>query len=192
MLRPTVSRPVCLGVKHPSGAQDKIFVTVTQLRVCSCGAPNLTRGRVCRLQLLLALASAVIFTAVKISSTYLQFLVDTYNLQFTCNFSMYVRTIYTRLGIAAHCCNSCSSCCNGCLVTWMVVHLTADKFKSHLFFRGCVWPLLVPRTISLCNHIYTVHGKTRATRGPVCALEMYQWRGETCFASAAISKDGYL
>jgi hypothetical protein len=31
-----------------------------QLRVCWRGAPSLTRGRVCRLQLLLALASAVI------------------------------------------------------------------------------------------------------------------------------------
>jgi hypothetical protein len=32
-----------------------------QLRVCWFGAPSLTRGRVCRLQLLLVLASAVIF-----------------------------------------------------------------------------------------------------------------------------------
>jgi hypothetical protein len=31
------------------------------LRVCWFGAPSLTRGRVCRLQLLLALASAIIF-----------------------------------------------------------------------------------------------------------------------------------
>jgi hypothetical protein len=59
MLRPKVSRLVRLGVKSLSGAQDQISVTVRQSWVCWCGAPSLTGGRVCRLQLLLVLARAV-------------------------------------------------------------------------------------------------------------------------------------
>jgi hypothetical protein len=42
------SRPVCLGIKHPSRAYDQSFITVRHLRVCCCGALSLTRGRVCR------------------------------------------------------------------------------------------------------------------------------------------------
>jgi hypothetical protein len=60
VLRQTVSRPVCLGIKHLSRANDRILITVRQLRVCRCGALSLTRGRVCRSELLLGLASAVI------------------------------------------------------------------------------------------------------------------------------------
>jgi hypothetical protein len=60
MLRPTVNRLVYLEINHPSGAYDQIFISVRHLHVCWYGALSLTRGRVCRLQLLLVLASAVI------------------------------------------------------------------------------------------------------------------------------------
>jgi hypothetical protein len=60
-LRPTGRRPVSFEIKHPSRAYDQIFITVRELRVWWCGALSLTRGRVCRLQLLMSLASAAIF-----------------------------------------------------------------------------------------------------------------------------------
>jgi hypothetical protein len=43
--------------RAPSGAHDLIIITVWLLRSCFCGAPTLTRGRVCLLYVLLALAS---------------------------------------------------------------------------------------------------------------------------------------
>jgi hypothetical protein len=60
MLRPKVSRSVYLRIKHRSAVCYQIFITVRQLRVCLSGAPSLTRGRVCCLQLVLGLASTVL------------------------------------------------------------------------------------------------------------------------------------
>jgi hypothetical protein len=41
-----------------SVSHDQIFIIVWQLRSCFCGVPSLTRGRVCLLYMLLALANA--------------------------------------------------------------------------------------------------------------------------------------
>jgi hypothetical protein len=52
----SISKSWC---RSPSGAHDQIFITVWQLRSCFCGTPSLTRGWVCLLYTLMALANVV-------------------------------------------------------------------------------------------------------------------------------------
>jgi hypothetical protein len=59
MLRLTVSRPVCLGVKSHLGPKPR-FLLLSDSCGFLCGAPSLMRGWVCGIKLRLALATAVI------------------------------------------------------------------------------------------------------------------------------------
>jgi hypothetical protein len=54
MLRSTVSRPVCLGIKHQSGAYDQILITVRQLQASWCGALSLKSRTQWKTRLLLS------------------------------------------------------------------------------------------------------------------------------------------
>jgi hypothetical protein len=65
-VRPLVGQSVLVSTPPPPPpiwGPRPIFVTVRQLWVCWCAAPFLTRRRVCRLQLLVVLVSAVIFAS---------------------------------------------------------------------------------------------------------------------------------
>jgi hypothetical protein len=59
-LRPTVNRPVCLGVKHPSGAQNLIFFYCQTVAGFLMWDTFSVERLICRLQFLLVLASTVI------------------------------------------------------------------------------------------------------------------------------------
>jgi hypothetical protein len=69
MLRPTVNRPVCLGVKPQMGPKTRFLLLSDSCGFVHVGCP-LWREDGCRLQYLLAPCSAVRYTAVKISSIY--------------------------------------------------------------------------------------------------------------------------
>jgi hypothetical protein len=68
ILRPTISRPVRPGVRYPSGTRDQFFpfslwLFFRQLWICWCGAPSLTRSRVCSFQFLLGIARAAFLSS---------------------------------------------------------------------------------------------------------------------------------
>jgi hypothetical protein len=58
-LRLTVGQPVCLDVEPHLGLMTRYLLLFDSYGLVFCGAPSLTRGRVCLLYMLLALASTV-------------------------------------------------------------------------------------------------------------------------------------
>jgi hypothetical protein len=123
MLRPTVSRPICLGIKNPFGAWDKVFITVGRLQPSWCGALSLMRRRVC---LLPEWQSAVIS------------LLSMYNLHLHFIKCMYIQHSIRPLSVQAQYSRSCpviSSCCyNSSQITWTVVCLIAVKINPSPWF----------------------------------------------------------
>jgi hypothetical protein len=70
MLRPTISRSVCLGIRRPPGAQDHIFITVRQLQVSLMWGPLSDERK------------GLSFARVTVGSK--KSVVNMYNLHFTC------------------------------------------------------------------------------------------------------------
>jgi hypothetical protein len=90
--------------------------------------------------------------------------------------------------------------CYDSLVTWMVMRLTAAKFKTLIFsmsgftlsYAANMFILIIlydfcllSAQFSSYNHIHMEGWKLYANRGPVCTLENFQWCGEPWFAGAA-------
>jgi hypothetical protein len=63
----SVSKSWC---RAPSAVHDQIFITLWQLRSCFCGAPSLTRGRVCLSYMMLVVASVVLLGSESLGTRY--------------------------------------------------------------------------------------------------------------------------
>jgi hypothetical protein len=139
----TDGQSVCLSwCRASAGAHDQLFLLVWKLLSCPCGAPSLTRGRVCHLSVI------VLVSIYKYLQVYTSYVI----LCTICTRSLSVQAQYSKL-----CTISSSFRYNGSLVIWTVVCLTAAKFKllilspvwrarsTYLYPPGTGWPNYTPR-----------------------------------------------
>jgi hypothetical protein len=89
---------------------DQILFSVWNLLCCLCGAPSLTRGRVCLLSVTVTLYMSRVYV-----------------------YAIYTRPMAAQTQNSRSCHNICSLGYNGSLDTWSVVRLTAAKFKPLIF-----------------------------------------------------------
>jgi hypothetical protein len=144
-LRPTVSRPVRLGVRRSSGTRDQIFFLIEtvfrQLRVCCFVAPTLTRGRVCNLLLLLVPLESVFCQYQSIVSQYVHkiFILSVWHSSGMYSYIQYVQGHFqSRLGTADYALVTSSLHSYDSLDTWTVVLMTAAKLSLLYFLsRAC-------------------------------------------------------
>jgi hypothetical protein len=141
-LRPTISRPVRLGVRRPSGTSDQFLFLLEfffqTVAVRYLVASSLTRGRVCNLLLLLVPARAVsLLPALSDERSGLSFICIRYLHHLWYSSRMYIQYIQgivqSRLGTADYALVTSNLHNNDSLVTWTVIHMTAAKFKPLIY-----------------------------------------------------------
>jgi hypothetical protein len=123
----TVSHSVCLGIEP----HDQMFVPASLFLFCLCGAPSLTRGRLCRLSVTVCSRKPVITMDLIMHFT------RTINMLHGISIVMYARPLSVQAQCSTLCPIESSSRYKGSLVIRTVVFRTAVQLKPFIFPMSC-------------------------------------------------------